>query len=171
MRLFLIGFMGCGKTYTGSRLAKQLNYPFVDLDEYIEAQNGKSISQLFDQEGEEGFRILEKQALREMTLYDKVVVGCGGGTPCFFDNMEWMKKHGTTIFLDLPPRVLEKRLIQGLEHRPLIKDLNKKGALLSFIESKLSDRIPFYHRADIIFNPDNETLPPWIALEHWVLYG
>ncbi len=171
MRIFLLGFMGSGKSYTGVRLAQQLSYPFVDLDNYIEDQQGKSIDQIFEESGEDTFRQNESDALKSMNTFENVVVACGGGTPCFFDNMDWMKKHGTTIFLDLPPTILEKRLLIGMEHRPLIKNLNKKGELLTYIENKLSERKAFYQKADIIYNPDNETLDPWIALEHWVLFG
>ncbi len=171
MRIFLLGFMGSGKSYTGIRLAQQLEFPFVDLDAYIEDKYDKSIDQLFEESGEEGFRLLEKASLKDMDQYENVVVATGGGTPCFFDNMSWMKNHGITIFLDLPPYILEQRLLQGMDHRPLIKNLKKQGDLRNFIESKLETRRPFYQQADIIFNPDNESLDPWIALEHWVLYG
>ena len=171
MRIFLLGFMGSGKSYTGIRLAQQLEFPFVDLDTYIEDQNDKTIDQIFEEVGEDGFRQKEKAALQSIHAYEKVVVACGGGTPCFFDNMNWMKNHGTTIFLDLPPHILEQRLLNGMDHRPLIKNLNKQGDLRAYIDSKLKARRPFYQQADIIFNPDNESLAPWIALEHWVLYG
>jgi shikimate kinase len=171
MRIFIIGFMGSGKSYTGIRLAQQLEFPFVDLDAYIEDQNDKSIDQIFEESGEASFRQIEKTALESLHAYEKVVVACGGGTPCFFDNIDWMKKQGTTIFLDLPPHILEQRLQKGMDHRPLIKNMDKAGDLRAYIESTLEARRPFYQQADIIFNPDNESLEPWIALEHWILYG
>lgn len=171
MLIFLIGFMGSGKSYTGIRLAQQLEYSFVDLDHLIEDQQGKSIDEIFSTLGENEFRQIERDALHSLKGKEHLVIACGGGTPCFFDNMDWMKNNGTTIFLDLPPKILEKRLLNGMEHRPLIKNLNKTGELISYIESKIAQRRPFYQQADIIFNPDNESLPPWIALEHWILYG
>jgi shikimate kinase len=171
MRIFLLGFMGSGKTYTGSRLALQLEIPFIDLDQHIVEQAGKSIVQIFDEDGEEHFRALERQALHQMLEFEDVVIGCGGGTPCFFDNMQWMKQHGTTIFLTLPSSILEERLLKEKDHRPLIKHLHKEGQLLAYIDLKLTERNPFYHQAEIIFNADNETLAPWIALEQWVKWG
>ncbi len=171
MRIFLLGFMGSGKTYTGSRLALQLEFPFIDLDQYIVEQAGKSIVQIFEEDGEDYFRELERQSLHQMLEHENAVIGCGGGTPCFFDNMQWMKQHGKTIYLTLPAGILEKRLLKEKDHRPLIKNLDNDGQLRAYIDSKLAERNPFYHQADIIFNADNESLAPWIALEQWVLYG
>lgn len=166
MRIFLIGFMGCGKSYNGTRLAKVLNMPFVDLDNYIEEKAGKTIAEIFSEQGEEHFRKLEQQALHQMTAFDNIVISCGGGTPCFFDNMEWMNENGDTVYLKCTPQTLEKRLVKGKAKRPLIKDLDEQNELINFIKSKLEKREPFYSKAKTIFNTESEQYEPWIILGH-----
>lgn len=170
MRIFLIGFMGSGKSYVGSRLADLLGYTFIDLDDKIEENTQKNIGQIFEEEGEDYFRALERDTLQTLNKHNNTVIACGGGTPCFHNNMEWMKNHGKTIYLDLPPTVLVKRLNKEKEHRPLIKDLSDKGELLHFIEQKLSKRAVFYQKADFIFNGNNETIEAWVALQHLIMY-
>lgn len=170
MRIFLVGFMGCGKSYTGKRLADLLAYSFIDLDDLIEEIEGKSIVQIFEEKGEDYFRNVEKEVLRSLTNQENIVIACGGGVPCFHQNMEWMKNNGKTIYLSLPPAILENRLAKEATHRPLIKDLTAKGELLSFIENKVSERNEFYQKADFIFNADNETLAPWLAIQQLLFW-
>lgn len=170
MRIFLIGFMGSGKSYVGSRLADLLGYTFIDLDDKIEEKTQKNIARIFEEEGEDYFRILERDTLQSLDKHNNAVIACGGGTPCFYNNMEWMKNHGKTIYLDLPPAILVQRLKNEKEHRPLIKDLSDKGELLHFIEKKLSERVGFYQKSDFIFNPNNENIEAWVALQHLVVY-
>lgn len=150
-RIFLIGFMGCGKSYTGQRLADLLDYRFLDLDDHIEARAGMDISTIFAREGEDGFRQRERQALHDMAQIDRVVVACGGGAPCFFDNMAWMNQHGLTIYLEATPQLLAERLHPGREHRPLLAALSD-SELLSFIEQKLQKRQTYYQQAHLIFS-------------------
>ncbi len=142
--------MGSGKSHTGRRLAAALGYAFYDLDDWIVKQAQRTISQIFEQDGEVGFRKMEQAALHEMRIFEQVVVACGGGTPCFFDNMNWMNQHGTTIFLQTPVPILLKRLQKGKHQRPLLKDKTDE-ALLEFIQQKLKERLPYYEKAAIIY--------------------
>lgn len=144
--IFLIGFMGCGKTRLGKKLASKTNRPFVDLDELIEEKQGKTIIQIFENLGENGFRELEMQTLQNTKFDSNTIVSTGGGAPCFYDNIAWMNAHGLTIFLDTPMVILAHRLINAKTPRPLI--INKSfDELLLFIEKKILERRPFYQQA------------------------
>lgn len=147
-RVFLVGFMGSGKTTLGRSLAARLNYEFLDLDDRIEQQEGQSISKIFETLGEEGFRLLEKQRLRALGAVDRLVLSTGGGTPCHHDNMAWMNDHGITVYLNTPIPVLHERLRHQKQHRPLIAGMNDE-ALKQFIESRLSERQSFYVQSRI----------------------
>ncbi|HFC01185.1 MAG TPA: shikimate kinase [Phaeodactylibacter sp.] len=148
MRIFLIGFMGSGKTYTGRRMAKMLGRDFIDLDEYIEAKEGRTISAIFAQEGEDYFRKIEKKCLHEMKKKSNAIIATGGGTPCFFDNMDWMNRNGRTVYLETPAETLLQRLKNEKEKRPLLKNFSTKELRL-FIKNKLKEREAFYHKAEI----------------------
>ena len=150
MLLFLIGFMGAGKSYTGKSLAKQLNWQFIDLDDRIEEQEGCTISELFAKDGEHAFRLAEQESLRSLAGCQKLVIATGGGTPCFFDNMEWMNTHGVTIYLAASVELLAERLNAARSHRPLLAHLREEE-LVFFIEKKLEARTPFYKKASIVF--------------------
>ncbi|SMC78882.1 shikimate kinase [Pedobacter africanus] len=154
MRIFLIGFMGSGKSTMGKKLATKLGYDFIDLDHEIEKQIGTSISDYFGSHGEAAFRELESQSLKNFAYPQNAVVATGGGTPCFFDNMDWMNASGTSMYIEMPPAALAKRLEGGKEKRPLLRDLDEAG-MIAFIESKLSERESFYKRATIIINGIN----------------
>lgn len=157
--IFLTGFMGSGKTVTGRLLASRLGYDFLDLDDWIEKKEGRTISRIFASEGESGFRELEQKALYEMGSRERIVIACGGGTPCYSDNMEWMNKRGVTVFLNPSMRVLAERLLAGQDHRPLIRGLDREG-LFSFIESRLKERMPYYTQArlQLVGVHDQETV-------------
>ncbi|MFA6922842.1 MAG: shikimate kinase [Bacteroidales bacterium] len=148
-KLFLIGFMGCGKTTFGKKLANKLKLEFIDLDDIIESTYGKSIAMIFESEGEGAFRKKESHVLNKIILKKKFVVATGGGTPCFYDNMEIMKKAGKVIYLKMSPKSLAARLYKGKDKRPLIKDCNDKD-LVDFISEKLRTRERHYEQADII---------------------
>jgi shikimate kinase len=148
MRIFLIGFMGCGKTTFGKKLASALGYPFFDLDHQIEAQVKRSIPEYFAAHGEASFRQLESSVIQESEYPEDSVISTGGGTPCFNDNMEWMNANGLTIYLEMPPLALARRLEKGKSKRPLLKDLDE-NALVRFIEDKLSERAAFYSQAKL----------------------
>jgi shikimate kinase len=151
MKIFLIGFMGSGKTTSGKRLAVALNYPFFDLDHQITAATGMSIPSYFAVYGEDAFRQLEKETLQAYTYPDHCVISTGGGTPCYFDNMDWMNNNGLTVFIDMPPVALAKRLEQGKHKRPLLKDLDS-DQMIEFIREKLEGRLLFYRKAKVIIN-------------------
>lgn len=147
--VYLTGFMGSGKTTVGKKLAAQLNYTFIDLDSYIEQQEGRSISELFNEHGENYFREVEHQCLQTLLKLEKLVVACGGGTPCFYDAMQQMNEHGITVYLQMNVLAIFNRLKQGRMQRPLIAGKSDE-ALRQYIDEKLKEREPFYLQAQIV---------------------
>jgi shikimate kinase len=162
--IFLIGFMGSGKSTIGKLLAQDLKYTFIDLDTYIESRHHNTIAELFAKHGEHGFRIIEKESLHELESLQHIVIACGGGTPCFFDNMDWMKSIGVVVFLHCSPDSLFDRLKSEQAHRPLIRDF-EPTALKQFIVKKLEERLPYYTQADIqVFElKDKSASSRWIV--------
>jgi len=146
MRIYLIGYMGCGKSTLGKRLAKYLNLEFVDMDHYIEMRNHKSVPQIFAEEGELEFRKKERKALEELSEFSDIVIATGGGAPCFFDNMDLMNRTGATIYMNIDPAILADRLIHSKTERPLIKGKTQEE-LVVFIDEMLAKRRPFYSQA------------------------
>ncbi len=157
MNIFLIGFMGCGKSTLAKRLAAKTGYQLVDLDHEIEKKIGQTVVSFFAEHGEPAFREFEQATLKALGTGNNKVVATGGGTPCYFDNMEWMNENGHTIYIEMQPQALVKRLENGKAKRPLIKDFSEKE-LLHFIEQKLSERDPFYKKAKSIVNGINLTV-------------
>jgi shikimate kinase len=157
MRIFLIGFMGCGKSTMGRLLASMLNLTFIDLDTYLEAKYFKTVPQIFAEEGEDEFRRKEHRVLEEVALFDDVIVATGGGAPCFFNNMEVMNQSGYCIFLDVEVDTLVGRLVHSKTERPLIKG-KSLDELKAFIESLMQKRRPFYEKARYILK-GNEIVP------------
>lgn len=153
-KIYLIGFMGCGKSTAGEKIADQLGWSFVDLDEEIEAGTGMTIPEIFSLKGEKWFRSTEASVLRGLECRTDTVISTGGGTPCFHDNMDFMMKSGLTVYLRLTPEQLETRLSGSGAERPLIKNVSKKD-LLTYIEKKLEEREKWYSRAEIIAFGDN----------------
>ena len=157
MTLFLIGFMGAGKTTIGKKLAARLGCTFVDLDLVLEGSESKYIRDIIADHGEEYFRQKESDTLHTLDLLDKVI-STGGGTPCFYDNMTWMNERGITVFLDVSEGVIFSRLkTVNRENRPLLKGLDDDG-LKEFIHLKLDERMPYYTRAKVIFDPMTQSL-------------
>ncbi|MBX2842675.1 MAG: shikimate kinase [Flammeovirgaceae bacterium] len=146
-RIYLIGMPASGKTTFGKELAKALNYDFIDLDEVLVEKVGISISDLFREKGEAYFRDLEKEIL-ENTIPGKTIIATGGGAPCFFENIEFIKKNGFSIFLNVPVKELAKRSMKQHGSRPLLNDLKEK-ALEDELKNKLSLRLPFYQQANM----------------------
>ena len=142
--------MGCGKSYLGKLLAKRLQYDFIDMDAYLEAKEGKTISQIFREDGEGAFRKLERDYLTASGDFEKTVIATGGGCPCFYDNMEWMDVSGQTIYLKTPTAILVERLQKETAHRPLLAGKSKEE-LAEFIDTKLAERAAYYEQAQIIF--------------------
>lgn len=156
MKIFLIGFMGCGKSTFGKKLAVKLGYDFIDLDHVLENEVSSNIGDYFASHGEAAFRALESKVLKEYNYPENCVVATGGGAPCYFDNMDWMNNNGTTLYIEMTPIALAKRLEKGKEKRPLLKDMNEEQ-LIGFIESKLAERNPFYKRAALSIEGINLT--------------
>lgn len=152
--VFLIGYMGSGKTTLGRGVETRAHIAFIDLDQYIEERYGKSIKDIFKERGEDGFRLIERDCIRELSLKKDILVACGGGTPCFFDNMEIMNSRGTTVWLDASVDILHARLKEGRSQRPLIADFDD-DELRGFIVKSLEKRNPFYSRATHRFAADN----------------
>lgn len=145
-RIFLVGYMGCGKTYTGKRLARKYNVDFVDLDAFIEQRYFKTISKIFEEKGESEFRRIEKNMLEEVSQFENVIISTGGGTACFFENMEKMNEVGETVYLQATPQELFDYLKNARQNRPLLRDKTDEE-LLQFITDALKQREPFYLKA------------------------
>jgi shikimate kinase len=147
--------MGCGKTHLGQQIAEKLGLPFFDLDEKLAEKEGKSISQIFEEEGEEYFRLLEKDALHLLTEnHETFVMACGGGTPCFYNNIDYMNTQGTTVWINCSVECLHGRLVKDRGARPLLNGLSDNG-LRSYIIKKFGDRKIFYQQAALIIQDDN----------------
>ena len=153
IRIFLTGYMGAGKTTLGKAFARKLNLPFVDLDWYMEERFHKTVGELFVERGEAGFRELEKNMLHEVGAFEDVVISTGGGAPCFFDNMDFMNRNGKTVFLNVHPDVLFRRLRVAKQQRPIVQG-KQDDELKEFIIRALEKRTPFYSQAQYVFNAD-----------------
>lgn len=154
--VFLIGFMGSGKTTTGKKLAAKLGLLFVDLDaEIVRQSEYKSIAEMETARGMDYFREAERDVLQRMDIEGKLV-STGGGAPCYFNNLEWMKSRGVVVYLDMDEKSIYNRLKQtNLGERPLLKGMNDEQ-LREFITTKMQERRPFYEQADVVFNPVRE---------------
>lgn len=145
-RIIIIGYMGSGKTTVGHALSQELGLPFYDLDWYIETRMHCTVKQIFDEKGEEGFRKIEHSMLHEVAEFENVIISCGGGTPCFFDNIDYINRQGETVYLKCSTDVLYKHLKMGKTVRPLL--LNKTpDEVKAFIGTQLKEREPFYTKA------------------------
>jgi len=151
MRIFLVGYMGAGKTTIGNLLAEKFNWSFLDIDCFIENRYHKTITAIFEEKGESGFREIEQRALQEICGFEKVVVSTGGGLPCFFDNMDLMNRKGKTIYLRASIEELIKRIDYNKQKRPLIKEKSSEE-LHDFVETSLKKRETFYNQAALIID-------------------
>lgn len=151
IRIFLTGYMGAGKTTLGKAFAREMKVPFIDLDWYIEERFHKSIPELFTERGEEAFRELERRMLHEAGEFEDVVISTGGGTPCFFDNMDYMNRQGQTVFLDVHPDILFRRLRVATQQRPILQGKTDEE-LRAFIVEALGKRASFYEQARYRFD-------------------
>ncbi|GAA4321027.1 shikimate kinase [Mucilaginibacter gynuensis] len=150
-RIFFVGFMGCGKTTWGRKLATHLNCHFVDLDHLLEEKAGMGVAEYFSSFGEDAFRQLESDLLKQTEYPADAIISTGGGLPCFFDNMEWMNANGKTAYIKLSPKTLAQRLEGSKTERPVLQ--GKKGdELVEFITSKLAERESFYEQATHIID-------------------
>jgi shikimate kinase len=146
--------MGSGKSTLGKRLAKRLAYDFVDMDHYIEEQQGLKVAEIFEQKGESFFRTLETGFIESLETDKNLVIATGGGVPCFGKNMNLMNQKGVTVYLKLNPASLAGRLENAREIRPLIASIPKEQ-LIDYIETKLSEREPYYKQARCIIKGEN----------------
>ncbi len=152
--VYIIGFMGSGKSTAGKKLAASLEWTFIDLDRKIEEKAGKTIPQIFAQDGEDQFRQIETDVLKSVKGLTETIISTGGGTPCHGDNMDLMLETGLTIYLKMTPQQLTNRLLESTGERPLIKNI-PDDQLFGFIEKKLSVREKWYARANIIIEGIN----------------
>jgi len=155
--------MGSGKSYIGKGLATLLKMEYCDLDLKIEEKATLSISKIFEQFGQEHFRLLEQAALHDTLMLEDTIISTGGGAPCFFDNVSWMNREGLTIYLDTPAELLAARLRSEMEHRPLLAHLSQ-DELVQFIEEKVESRRHFYEQAQIIWFQNHENQSDWSSL-------
>lgn len=153
--IFLIGFMGCGKSTTGRRLAHRLGWHFVDTDRLIEEKCGTTIAQIFAQQGEEKFRTAEQSVLTELLRQQRIVVATGGGMPCTHETIAAMNAAGITIYLKTAPEILYLRLQTKHDKRPLIAKKNNEE-LRSYITETLKQRETFYAQAQLTVTPAND---------------
>ncbi len=151
--VFLLGYMGCGKTTLGEVLARQMGMPYIDLDDYIEQRQGMTVTGIFATMGEDRFRQLETAALRDVSAMSDVIIGCGGGTPCHGDNMALMNQSGITVWLTTTPERITARLLlpEQKSKRPKVARLPDE-AVLPLVERELQARTPFYSQARLQFD-------------------
>ena len=154
--VFLLGFMGCGKSYWGKLWAEKAGLEFYDIDDMVEKEKGKSAAEIFAQDGEEYFRELETNILRTFADKNNMIVACGGGTPCYNDNVSWMNENGISVYLRSSPENIFKRLTAETTTRPLIKNLQGEE-LLFYITEKNKERDFFYQQAKVILDVDTLT--------------
>lgn len=145
-KFFLTGYMGSGKTTIGKKLASKLGYEFVDLDHFIESEYKMTIPEIFADKGENEFRAMEHNALKKIIERDNLVIACGGGTPCYYDNMQLMNNNGVTVYLKMSADALVSRLANAKEKRPLIAN-KTPDELRKFVTRQLEKREDFYHKA------------------------
>jgi len=155
MRIFLIGFMGSGKTSLGKELANKLGISFIDLDDVIEKKSGKSINNIFSEIGEEGFRKIEHECLKELISIKNTVIATGGGTPCFCNNMEFINKNGISVYIKFNKGILTSRLFKNKGNRPLLNEFASKEEFEKFIDAKLTEREKFYLESKFIIEDKN----------------
>jgi shikimate kinase len=145
-RLFLTGYMGSGKSTLGEKLASKLNYNFIDLDKFIEAEYQQTIPEIFSTKGESEFRAMENNSLKKLIEKDNLIIACGGGTPCYYNNMELMNNNGITVYIKMSVDTLISRLLVAKEKRPLIEN-KTEAELRAFVSRQLEKREDFYHQA------------------------
>ncbi len=149
-RIYLIGYMGAGKTTLGKKLAKVVDANFIDLDKFIECKYHKTVPDIFEEHGEEGFRLIEQSALLEVSEIENVIISTGGGAPCFFDNMKVMNDSGLTIYIKATPEELASRLRASKTVRPIVAS-KTDDELIPFIAKHLTEREEYYNQAKVSF--------------------
>ena len=163
MNIYLIGYMYSGKTTIGHKLAVKLGYQWLDLDQLFELTFHTSIPIFFKRYGEEAFRKLEQKLLHETANKDNTVISTGGGTPCHFDNIQWINKHGKSVYFDVTVETLLRRAAQSKKPRPILMGMTEEERAL-YIRQQLEARTPYYKKAQIIFPADKPDLNQLVQL-------
>lgn len=151
--IFLIGYMGCGKSTLARAVSRAARLDLIDLDSYIEGRFHKSVPEIFAEGGEKHFRDLETRMLHEVAEFEDVIIACGGGTPCFGDNMEYMNSRGTTVWLDASVDRIHERLVKARRKRPLIANQTDEEIRRTIVDG-LTTRLPYYRRATFTLPSD-----------------
>ena len=167
MKIFIIGYMASGKSRLGWELSKRISYPFIDIDELFEEKYRITILDFFEKYEEQHFRKIERELLRETFVYKDAVISTGGGTPCFFDNMEMIKQNGISIYLKMSVPALVSRLKLVRKKRPLIKG-RSLISLEEFVGKQIIEREVFYRQADFTVAAENITVDAVLKLLPWV---
>lgn len=154
MKIYLIGLPGSGKSFLGKQLADEMKLPFIDLDAVIEQETGTTIAQLFSEKGEDYFRSMEATALRQQSKESGFVMACGGGTPCFHDNIKFINDTGKSVFINTPVKeIVERMSAKEIQSRPLLAEPTSE-ALENRLNALLEKRLPFYNSATVtVINP------------------
>ena len=167
-----MGYMGCGKSAVGPLISSQISLPFIDLDRYIEIHEKSSISNIFDDHGEIHFRKKERFYLEQVFLQkSSFVISLGGGTPCYFDNIDYvnLKQDAVSIFLKTSPKELAFRLHKDKMHRPMISHLQSKQELEEYVAKHIFERLPFYKKAKKTIDTDNKSIETIVEEIHLIL--
>ena len=167
MRIFLIGFMGAGKSFLGKIWGEIYSIPFYDLDKLIEDEERITVENIFATFGEDYFREREAAVLRNTDRFENCIIACGGGTPCYFDNMQWMNKNGATVFLNESEINIYNHLKNDKKIRPLIISQDDKS-LQAFIKNKLQQRIPFYNECRLLLKSDQLNKDGFAVIEKYI---
>ena len=170
MTLFLVGYMGCGKSVVGSKLAEVLDYEFIDLDKFIEEKEGESIKKIFKNKGEIYFRNIENKYLNQVINFDNTVISLGGGTPCYGNNMNFMLKadNALVVYLKTSIQILVDRLFTEKSNRPLIAHLELESDLTEFVGKHLFERAPYYEQSSCVIKTNELTIDG--VVDHIILY-
>lgn len=163
MRVYLTGYMYSGKTTVGHKLATRLGYQWADLDQMLETTFRTTIPIFFKRYGEEAFRKIEQKLLHSTADLDNIIISTGGGTPCHFDNIEWMNQHGTSIYFDVTIETLLRRATQSKKPRPILAGMTEEERSL-YVRQQLAQRLPFYQKAQIIFPADQPDIDQLVQL-------
>lgn len=163
MKIFLIGYMGCGKSRWGKIVAKHYGFRFIDLDTLIEEREDLNVPEIFEKHGESGFRKREHDALESISDEENIIVATGGGAPCFNKNMEEMNRLGTTLFIECSPQLLRERITESDTERPLVKNFSQ-DELLNYIIRHLNNRMPFYEQSHYKLVSGNLELDDFTAI-------
>lgn len=167
MRIFIVGFMGSGKSFLGKLWSEENHLSFYDLDKIIELETQITISDIFEKKGEAYFRELESSLLKKTKLFQNCIIACGGGTACFYDNMEWMKSNGTVVFLNETIEKILYNIENDIQVRPLMLNLSSESKR-KFIEQKLEERMPFYIQSNIILASENLHKNAFIQIQQFI---